>query len=321
MTASLNQGNEDFKSHVFIINGGVLLFFALLISISNGILLFMIYKDPLKKFRNATAVLVVSLSIADFLTGCVTAVDVGIAHILEGMAMQDVMLQAKIVSQITVRASVCIMIIFAVERFIAIAFPYVYRNSLTIPKTILCCVLCWMLAIVTSCLELVVERDLYDVVFLYLIFVLPLLTIIFTYSAAYFIVQYRHGRLYKKEKISRRSAEMQKQLMTTACLIILVFFVSLVPFWLFTTIRRYCKECVHQKWCIAGYRLSIPILYSNSALNPLLYAWRMQPYRQSFQALFSRKQNSVGGTSHNEFPPNKGNETILVNEFCEETKL
>ena len=321
MTASLNQGNEDFKSHVFIINGGILLFFALLISISNGILLFMIYKDPLKKFRNATAVLVVSLSIADFLTGCVTAVDVGIAHILEGMAMQDVMLQAKIVSQITVRASVCIMIIFAVERFIAVAFPYVYRSSVTIPKTILCCVLCWLLAIVTSCLELVVERDLYDVVFLYLIFVLPLVTIIFTYSAAYYMVLHRHGRLYQKEKISRRSAEMQKQLMTTACLIILVFFVSLVPFWVLTTIRRYCKECVHQKWCIAGYRLSIPILYSNSALNPLLYAWRMRPYRQSFQALFSRKQNSVGGTSQNEFPPNKGNETILVNEFCEETKV
>lgn len=333
MSANHNQGNEDFKSQVFIINGAILLLFAVLISISNGLLLFMIYKDPLKKFRNATAVLVVSLGIADFLTGCVTALDVGITHILEGMAMQKdiIMLQAKIVSQITVRASLCIMIMFAVERFIAVAFPYVYRKSVTIPKTIVFCALCWMIAIVTSCLELLVERDLYDVVFLYLIFVLPLLTIISTYSAAYCALLHRHGRLYKKKKISRRSAEMQKQLMTTSCLIILVFFASLVPFWVFTTIRRYCKECVQQKWFIAGYRFSIPILYINSALNPLLYAWRMRPYRQSFQALFQKsrrvgdrrvKTNTSRRTSQDELPQNEGNETsVIVNEFCEETNL
>ena len=330
MNASLTQDTQDFKSRVFIINGAILLLFAVLISISNGLLLFMMYKDPLKKFRNATAVLVVTLGVADFLTGCVTAVDVGISHILEGLAIQKVMLQAKIVSQITVRASVCIMIMFAVERFIAVAFPYVYRNSVTIRKTIVGCALCWVLAIVTSCLELAVDRDLYDVVFLYIIFVLPLLTMIFTYSAAYCVMKVKTERLhrqrneslYRKEKVSKQSAELHKQLMITACLIILVFFLSLVPFWVFTTIRRYCKECAPQKWCIAGYRFSIPILYSNSALNPLLYAWRMRPYRQSFLALFGRKRHCGRRTSRKDSPPNLGNETsVMVNEFFDEAKL
>ena len=39
-------------------------------SISNGVPLFIIYRDPLKTFRNATAVLVISLCFADLLTGC-----------------------------------------------------------------------------------------------------------------------------------------------------------------------------------------------------------------------------------------------------------
>lgn len=304
MNSSLTQ---DFKSRIFIINGAILLLFAVLISISNGLLLFVIYKDPLKTFRNATAVLIISLGVSDFLTGCVTAVDVGISHILEGLAIQKVMLQAKIISQVTVRASVYILIMFAVERFIAVAFPYVYRTSVTIRKTIVGCALCWVLAIVTSCLELVVHQDLYDVVFFYIIFVLSLVTMCFTYCATYCLVKtsaerlhrqcggsgckYRERGSVRKEKMSKQSVEQQKQLMKTASLIILVFVLSLVPFWSFTAIRRYCKGCAEQGWFIAGYRFSIPILYSNSALNPLLYAWRMRPYRRSFEALFGRKGN------------------------------
>ena len=126
--------DQGFKSRISIIDGAILLLFAVLISISNGVFLFMIYKDPLKTFRNATAVLVISLGFADLLTGCVTAVDVGISHILEGLAIQKVLLQAKIISQITVRAGVFIITMFAVERFIAVVFPYFYRFSVTVRK-------------------------------------------------------------------------------------------------------------------------------------------------------------------------------------------
>ena len=305
---------QDFKSHIFIITGAILLLFAVLITISNGLLLFVIYKDPLRTFRNATAVLVFSLGVADFLTGCVTAVDVGISHILEGFAIQKVLLQAKIISQITVRGGVYILTMFAVERFIAVAFPYTYRVSITVRKTAIGCAFCWVLAIMTSCLELAVDRDLYDVIFFYITFILPLVTICFTYCATCCLMKMKAERVYqhrggsenkhqergptRKEKISKQSAEMQKQLMKTACLIIIVFALSLVPFWSFTAVRRFCKGCTEQKWFIAGYRFSIPIIYSNSALNPLLYAWRMRPYRRSFQALFGKKRNCDRRTSH-----------------------
>ena len=304
-----SSATQDFISRIFIITGAILLLFAVLITISNGLLLFVIYKDPLKTFRNPTAVVVMSLGVADFLTGCLTAVDVGISHILEGLDIQKVLLQAKIISQVTVRGSVYILTMFAVERFVAVAFPYTYRVSITVRKTAIGCAFCWVLAIVTSCLELAVDRDLYDVIFFYIIFVLPLVTMCFTYCATYCLMKIKAERVYRqrgntedkhrergstrtrKEKMSKQSAEMQKQLMKTASLIIIVFALSLVPFWSFTAIRRYCKGCVEKKWFIAGYRFSIPILYSNSALNPLLYAWRMRPYRRSFQALFGKKQN------------------------------
>ena len=304
MNSSVTQ---DFKSRIFIITGAILLLFAVLITISNGLLLFVIYKDPLKTFRNATAVLVLSLAVADFLTGCVTAVDVGISHILEGLDISKVLLQAKIISQITVRGSVFILTMFAVERFVAVAFPYTYRALITVRKIAIGCAFCWVLGIITSCLELAVDRDLYDVIFFYITFVLPLATMSFTYCATCCLMKIKAERMYqqrngsgnklrergsaRKEKMSKQSAEMQKQLMKTASLIIIVFAISLVPFWSFTAIRRYCKGCTEQKWFIAGYRFSIPVLYSNSALNPLLYAWRMRPYRRSFQVLFGKKQN------------------------------
>jgi len=314
-----SSANQDFKSRIFIITGAILLLFAVLITISNGLLLFVIYKDPLKTFRNPTAVVVISLGVADFLTGCLTAVDVGISHILEGLDIQKVLLQAKIISQITVRGSVYILTMFAVERFVAVAFPYTYRVSITVRKTVIGCALCWVLAIVTSCLELVVDRDLYDVIFFYITFVLPLATMCFTYCATCCLMKIKAERVFRqrgnrergnhrergstrKEKMSKQSALMQKQLMKTASLIIIVFALSLVPFWSFTAIRRYCKGCADKKWFIAGYRFSIPFLYSNSALDPLLYAWRMRPYRRSFQALFGKKQNR--GTKPELTPPN-----------------
>ena len=301
----MNSGvAQDFKSRIFIITGAILLLFAVLITISNGFLLFVIYKNPLRTFRNATTVLVISLGVTDFLTGCVTAVDVGISHILEGLAIQKLLLQAKIISQITVRGSVLILTVFAVERFIAVAFPYTYRVSITVRKTAIGCAFCWVLAIVSSFLELAVDRNLYDVIFFYITFILPLAAMCFTYCATCCLMRttvYRqrggsdnkHGErgTTRKGKMSTQLAKMQKKLMKTASLLIIVFALSFVPFWSFTTIGRYCKGCTEQKWFIAGYRLSIPILYSNSALNPLLYAWRMPPYRRSFQALFGKKQN------------------------------
>ena len=299
MNSSLNQ---EFTSRIFVINGTVLLLFAVLISISNGLLLFALYRDPLKTFRNATAVLVAALGITDFLTGFVTAVDVGICHIIEATTNRKVMLQAKIISQVTVRASVFIMTMFAVERFIAVAFPYVYRFSITIKKTLFGCVLCWVFAIVTSCLELLVERNLYDMIFLYLTFVVPLLTVCFTYCASCWLMKQKAKRLKthdaRKKKIPRQSTKVQTQLTKTATLIILVFILSLLPFWSLTVVARYCKGCAKESWFIACYRFSIPILYSNSALNPLLYAWRMRSYRRSFIALFTdvRREPSGGHT-------------------------
>lgn len=334
MNSSVNQ---EFNFSIFIANGTILLLFALLISISNGLLLFTIYKDPLKTFRNATSVLVVALGITDLLTGCVTAVDVGISHILEGLAIRKVMLQAKIISQVTVRASVFIMTMFAVERFIAVAFPYVYRFSVTIKKTVFGCVLCWLLAILTSCLELVVARDLYDVIFLYFTFVVPLMTVCITYCASYWLMQSKTKGLYRsaskqvaqrgsmgeqKDKTTRLSAKLQAQLMKTATLIIMIFVLSLLPFWSFTIIGRYCKGCKHEKWYIACYRFSIPILYSNSALNPLLYAWRMRPFRRSFQALFTGERRLLSrGSSSVEKTLKDETCARHTNVYHDETKL
>ena len=125
-----------------------------------------------------------------------------------------------------------------------------------------------------------------------------------TYSATYWLMKGKTRRLHRtaskpenseergltrgrKEKMPKLSAKLQTQLMKTATLIIFVFVLSLLPFWSFTVIGRYCKTCTKERWYIACYRFSIPILYSNSAFNPLLYAWRMRTYRRSFQALFT----------------------------------
>ena len=180
-------------------------------------------------------------------------------------------------------------------------------NNVTARKVSVCCLLCWVVAVTTSLLELVIKRDLYDVIFLYALFVAPLMTVSITYSAAYFVMKTRanqrrrrnrnHGcqnlktlsMSSRRKKVSGQSSQVEKQLMKTASLILLVFVVSLLPFWSFTMVGRYCKHCTKYKWFIACYRLSIPVLYSNSGLNPLLYAWRMRLYRASFQSVFQRK--------------------------------
>ena len=77
---------------------------------------------------------------------------------------------------------------------------------------------------------------------------------------------------------------MEKKIVSTVVLIIIVLFISLLPYLIVTNLQERCQEGLSGECSEPGFlltkALSVPLLSVSCALNPFLYAWRIPQYRQ-----------------------------------------
>lgn len=254
-------------------------------------LLYTLYRNPLRCFRNTAATFVACLSVADFLTGAITAMDVGVFSLLNanGIPSLKVMgvLQDKLVSQFTVRSGILVVVVFSIERFLAVATPYFYRNQATPKKALVTGIFCFIIGLLASLSELVLDKKTFGTMSYYGFFVAPLSIILLAYLSIYIAIKHKLRKtmsmqLNNAQQRQRLQIKRECQLGLTAFYIVLGFLFSYCFWFTVVLIGNICPSCKIKSWYSACYRISIPFLYVNSALNPLLYAWRMPKYRRSF---------------------------------------
>lgn len=293
---------DDLQRSVLLATGISLLAIAVLSLLTNGVLLYTLYRNPLRCFRNTTATFIACLAVSDFLTGSVTALDVGVSCLLNYQGIQSFkingILHEKLLSQFTVRSGILVVVVFSFERFVAVAFPFFYRNFLPPRKVLLCCLICGVVGLVASLLELVLHDQTFDNMSYYGFFLTPLCVIVVLYLLVFFAIKtklmrttrritawHSHGQMLSEKIRLQREIKVG----TTAFLVVLGFIFSYAFWFTVVLIKTHCKSCVTQSWYYACYRASIPFLYVNSSINPLLYAWRIPKYRRSVIAAFKKK--------------------------------
>ena len=197
-------------------------------------------------------------------------------------------------------ASIVNLTIISLERLFAVIRPATHRNlSRQTHLVRIAVVAVWIFALTNSGLSFLKSFYGWQGFNIYIVslgFVVPTIIIICSYVAIYRVAQ-QHITEERKLKQEMRLAGM-------IAIVIFLFIVCWFPFFLINILYEYClpPECSH-----LTIEKSIPFVkflhYSNSLMNPLIYAYRNSDYQQAFRNLLmsllrkQKRKRSASGLS------------------------
>ena len=284
------------------IMAGILSLFAM---VANGVLLYVMYKDPLNCFRKPITVLIAALAVNDFLTGSVLST----FHILNEISC-DSRLQTPpltgsfetIISLFAINNGTLLVMGLSGERLIAVALPFYYRAKASGRKT-LACVVCIVSYSFTFCLLQLsrIPVGIYYTLQLHLNMSFPLFAVVIFNLVLLRVLRGHRRRTRSMSSGASESSfnanenrfDIDKQFAFTAILIVLFLVLSHAPFFIMTLIEVHCSHCLEGEWFVPCRRISLPFLFINSACNPFVYTFRIRQYRPSLKVLFCKWQETV----------------------------
>lgn len=130
---------------------------SVLTTISNGVLLVVLYKDPYKAFRHPPSIFITGLALADFFTG--TAVDPFFAYFyfelykdtITSEQHNQTLKAAGVLSSITMNVSFLTILFLSWTQFIAITFPHRHKQLVTTRRVAVCVCGIWIYSLLFSC--------------------------------------------------------------------------------------------------------------------------------------------------------------------------
>ncbi|XP_065071997.1 D(2) dopamine receptor A-like isoform X2 [Rhopilema esculentum] len=179
-------------------------------------------------------------------------------------------------------ASILNLTLISVERTIAVKFPAKHRNlSRNRPIIHGGIASVWIISIILAVLFgfalPALTRTRHLILMLVIItFVIPTMIIIFSYVTIFHSVKTRES--------FHHTLRYEVRLAAMIGIVIILFLLCWFPFFLFNLLAEYCS-C----WS-ASFSKLIPAVkylhYSNSTMNPIIYAYRNSDYRRAFKKLF-----------------------------------
>lgn len=298
--------------------------FGLVAFSTNSVLLFILYKDPYKYFRaRATTFFVASLSLSDFFGGafvqplysaymfCLTA----------GVEEQTLYKMSLISSHVSTKISILTVVALSVDRYLAIKLSLKYKALITVRKVIACNVFIWLFCgIFEASHSTSGSEETFHVVDLHLQTTIPLTTLCAVYMATYIeFRRYSRNVVFVRansggrSRVFLRNIILEKKIVLTVVLIIVVLFISLLPYLIVNNLEEQCHE-EHSSVCselgfVITKALSVSMLCVSCAVNPFLYAWRIPQYRQALRLVsrttcsrFRRQSRTVSTVVSNGVP-------------------
>ena len=119
-----------------------------------------------------------------------------------------------------------------------------------------------------------------------------------------------------RSRVFVRNIRLEKKIVFTVIIIIIVLFISLLPYLIANNLEEHCHEEGSSECSKLGFvitrAMSVPMLCVSCALNPFLYAWRIPQYQQALRLVGRRMCKRFRGQSHNMSNPALNNPTVLA---------
>ena len=144
--------------------------------------------DPFKKLRTPFNFMMTNLAIADLLVGTVTEPMSLYTHWTEGMGNHVTLGQSRVLFMsyfISCTASLLSLATLAVERYLAVRYPYLYRNQLTKRRVLLIAIGIWTISVALSSIYFEVGYVTYAFIFANTAIALTLVIVCLMYCLMY----------------------------------------------------------------------------------------------------------------------------------------
>ena len=243
-----------------------------------------------KRLRTRTNYFVVGLAIADVLVG-VFSIPMWVANLVSiwqgrtewlSTTIYRVYVALDVFSGI---ASILHLMTISLERLYAIGWPVKHRVS-SRKSYQAALVILWLASIIVTSFfvpkrGLLIKESRFYV--LIVCFFSPLVVICVTYTAIWCIVS------IKEHDTNYWNRNKEIKLAATLFFVIVFFTVAWLPFMVINIVAYLCNTCVSTKIGMVTKLLH----YSNSAVNPIVYGWRMPEFRSAFVFLLCGRGKRV----------------------------
>ncbi|XP_046881507.1 adenosine receptor A1-like [Hypomesus transpacificus] len=275
-----------------------------------------------RSLRDTTFCFIVSLALADIAVGALVIPLAIIISIGLKTHFYSCLLVACTVLVLT-QSSILALLAIAIDRYLRVKIPMSYKRVVTPRRAGTAVVVCWIVAIVVGLIpmlgwnnlqhlhdngsqitpdllvtcefEKVISMD-YMVYFNFFGWVLPpLVLMLLIYAEIFYMI---HKQLNKKVTASQtdpsRYYGKELKLAKSLALVLFLFAVSWLPLNILNCITLFCPT--YHKPMFLTY-IAILLTHGNSAVNPIVYAFRIKKFRTAFRKIWEQYvmcRDSVG---------------------------
>ncbi|XP_020350600.1 adenosine receptor A1-like [Oncorhynchus nerka] len=266
-----------------------------------------------RSLRDTTFCFIVSLALADIAVGALViplaiTISIGLkTHFYSCLLVACTVL-------VLTQSSILALLAIAIDRYLRVKIPMSYKRVVTPRRAGTAVVVCWMVAIVvgltpmlgwnnlqrlrdngslvtpdllvTCQFETVISMD-YMVYFNFFGWVLPpLILMLLIYAEIFYMI---HRQLNKKVTASHtdpsRYYGKELKLAKSLALVLFLFAISWLPLHILNCITLFCPDCKKPIFLIY---IAILLTHGNSAVNPIVYAFRIKKFRNAFRKIWEQ---------------------------------
>ena len=265
--------------------------------LSNVVLLISIYRNPDRNQLNQSpaTLLVVNLSVCDLLLGSGVACaslyyNIALFNGTKTEDVEELRIVIPVVGVVIVIVSSFTIAAMSLDRFFAVSSPLQYKARVTKAKVKVFLVVCWVYALLFSCLGLGVSRTVFILLYCHLHVSFPLIILPVVYWKTYSALRSHNNRVAnladgrKAMDIAHRNRE--RKMISAFLLVLILFYVTFLPQSIAQNMLALQPSYLKAENFLSFLFASNNFVLVNCILNPFIYAWRIPKYRRAFKEVF-----------------------------------
>ncbi|KAM4741227.1 adenosine receptor A1 [Anableps anableps] len=299
--------------------------------LGNVLIVLVVYVN--QALRDTTFSFIVSLAVADIAVGSLV-IPLAIVISLGFRTQFYTCLILSCLVLIITQSSILSLLAIAIDRYLRIKIPTRYGDIVTQRRAYMAVCLCWILSFLSGLVPLVGWNNLqpgnfsnsneivcefktvirmdYMVYFNFFIcVVVPLILMIILYGEIFRVIRHQLNRRAEATCDGERYYRKELKLAKSLALVVFLFIMCWMPIHIINCIDLFCSNCKIPKFAVY---IGIFMSHVNSALNPMVYAFRMKRFRLTLIQI-TRRYMLCNLTVTTQCPTStiEGNEKMAVN--------